>query len=101
MPPEEVATLKREIVKDVLDKVAALLQKMGVTHVDLANIIIEDQKSQHKNPKVSVEPTLELITPIAQITPPKPITPTPVAQNLTPVPINPFLKILSQHPTLW
>ena len=37
MPPKEVATLRREITKDVLDKVAFIWQKMGAPTVDLAN----------------------------------------------------------------
>ena len=80
-PPEEVATLKREITKDVLDKVVAFLQKMGGPHVDLENIIIEDQQSQHGDPKISVERTPEPITLVAQNQATQPIT--PEAQNPT------------------
>ena len=51
-------------------------------------MIIEDQQSQHGDPKASVEqtpePTLEPITPVAQNPTPQPIT-TPEAQNLAPV----------------
>ena len=42
MTLEDVVALKREIEKDVLEKVATLLQKMELLHVDLANINIED-----------------------------------------------------------
>ena len=66
MPPEEVATLRREITTDVLDRVAFILQKMGAPTVDLANMIVKDQQSQHEDPKVSIERTPEPITPIAQ-----------------------------------
>ena len=59
---------------------------MGEPNVDLANMIIEDQQSQHGDPKFSVkptpEPTLEPITPIAQNPTPQPIS-TPEAQNPT------------------
>ena len=86
-PPEEVATLRREITKDVLDKVAFILQKMGAPNVDLANMIIEDQQSQHGDPKVSVERTPEPITPVAQNPTPLPII-SPEAQNPTPEIVN-------------
>ena len=42
MPPEEVATIRKEITKDVLDKVAFILQKMGAPTVDLENMFVED-----------------------------------------------------------
>ena len=85
MLPEKLATLRREITKDVLDKVAFVLQKMGAPIVDLANMIVEDQQSQHGYPKASVQRT------------PEPVT--PVAQNITPQPItNPKVKILHQRP---
>ena len=74
MLPEELVTLKREIMKDVLYKVAFVLQKMGAPIVDLANMIVEDQQSQHGDPKASVEQTLEPITPLAQNITPQPIT---------------------------
>ena len=93
MRPNEVATLREEITKDVLAKLALVLQKMGAPIVDLANLIVEDQQSQHGDPNASVEPTPEPITPVA----PQPITtpePTPetmnsVAQDLetTPEPV--------------
>ena len=70
MPPDEVATLRAEITKDVLAKVALILHKMGAPTVDLANLIVEDQQSQHGDPNASVEPTPEPITPVA----PQPIT---------------------------
>ena len=77
MAPEEVLTLKREITKDVLDKVAALLQNIGVPHVDLANINTKDQQSQYYgDPRVPIEPTPERT----------PDTITPVAQNPEPIP---------------
>ena len=108
MPPEEVATLRREITKYVLDRVAFILQKMGAPTVDLANMFVEDQQSQHGDPKASVEqtpePTPKPITPVAQNPTPQPITPlgqnpTPntmnsVAQNLEPTP-EPVLKVHS------
>ena len=56
---EELAILRREITKDVLDKVAFVLQKMGATIVDLANMIVENQQSQHGDPKASVDRTPE------------------------------------------
>ena len=87
MAPEDVAILKSEIEKRVLEKVATLFRKMGLPHVDLASINIEDQQSQHGDPKVLVKPTPDLIT--------------PVAQNPTPERITPLLKILSQHTSLW
>ena len=74
MLPEEVATLKREITKDVLDKVAFVLQKMGAPIVDLANMIVEDQESQLGDPKALIEWTPEPT--------PKPIT--FVVRNPTP-----------------
>ena len=52
---------------------------MGAPIVDLANLIVEDQQSQHVDPNASVEPTLEPITRVA----PQPIT-TPEGQNPTP-----------------
>ena len=61
MAPEEVVNLKREFKKDVLDKVAALLQNIGAPHVDLTIIIIDDQQSEHGDPKVLVERTPEPI----------------------------------------
>ena len=79
MPPDEVATLRAEITKDVLAKVAFVLQKMGAPTVDLANLIVEDQQSQHGDPNASVEPTPEPFTPVA----PQPIA-TPEGQNPTP-----------------
>ena len=63
MPPDEVTTLRAEITKDVLAKVALVLLKMGAPTVDLANLIVEDQQSQHGDPNASVEPTPEPITP--------------------------------------
>ena len=57
-----------------------MLQKMGAPTVDLANLIVEDQQSQHGDPNASVEPTPEPITPVA----PQPITtpePTPETMN--------------------
>ena len=42
---DEVATLRAEITKDVLAKLAVVLQKMGAPIVDLANLIVEDQES--------------------------------------------------------
>src|SRR5688572_2214515 len=54
MPPDEVATLIAQITKDVLDKVAFVLQKMGAPIVDLANMIAEDQQSQHGDPFVII-----------------------------------------------
>ena len=65
MPPNEVATLRAEIMKDVIAKVALVLQKMGAPTVDLANLIVENQQSQHGDPKASAEPTPEPITPVA------------------------------------
>ena len=41
--PKEVATLRREITKDILYKFACVLQKMGAPIVDLTNMIGEDQ----------------------------------------------------------
>ena len=92
MTLEDVVALKREIEKDVLEKVATLLQKMELLHVDLANINIEDQQSQHADPKVLVEPTPEPVTPVAQIPTPDPITPS--VQNPKPPP-KPVLKMHS------
>ena len=43
IPPDEVATLRAEITKDILVKVTFMLQKMGASTVDLANLIVEDQ----------------------------------------------------------
>ena len=63
--PEELATIRREITKDVLNKVAFVLQKMGAPVIDLANMIVEGQQSQHGDPKASIERTLEPITPVA------------------------------------
>ena len=63
-------------------------------NVDLTNIIIADQQSQHGDPKVRVEPTPDPITLVAQNLTPKPIT--PVAQNPTPKLINP----VAQNPEL-
>ena len=89
MPPKEVATLRNEITKDVLDRVAFILQMMGAPTVDLANMIVEDQQSQHGDPKASIE----------RIPEPTPEPITPVAQNITPQPITtPKLKILHQRP---
>ena len=82
MLPEEVATLKREITKDVLDKVAFVLQKIGAPIVDLANMIVDDQQSQYGDPKALVEPTPEPNTLVAQNITPQPIT-TAEAQNPT------------------
>ena len=42
MPPEELPNLRREITKDVLDRVAFVLQKMGAPTIDMANMIVED-----------------------------------------------------------
>ena len=42
MPPDEVATLRSHITKDVLAKVAFVLQKIGAPIVDLANLIVEN-----------------------------------------------------------
>ncbi|CAO2813834.1 unnamed protein product [Amaranthus hypochondriacus] len=85
MPPDEVATLTAKITKDVLDKVTFMLQKMGAPNVDLANMIAEDQQSQHGNPKASVERTPEPITPIETqpITTPETTNPTPETMNTT------------------
>ena len=55
--------LRREITKDVLKKVVFVLQKMRAPIVDFANMIVEDQQSQHGDPKALVEWTPELITP--------------------------------------
>ena len=81
---DEVATLRLEITKDVLAKLAAVLQKMGAPIVDLANLIVEDQESQHGDPNASVELTPEPITHVA----PLPITNTPERENPTPENIN-------------
>ena len=97
MSPEELATLKREITKDILDKVALILQKMGAPNVDLANMIIEDQQSQHGDPKVSVERTPEPITPVAQNPTPLPII-SPEAQNPTPEIVNSVAQNPEQPP---
>ena len=51
---------------------------MGAPIVDLANLIVKDQQSQHGNPKASAEPTPEPITLVA----PQPIT-TPEGKNPT------------------
>ena len=75
VPPEELATLNKKITKDILDKVAFISQKMGAPNVDLENISIEDQQSEHGDPKIYTERT------------PKPIT-TPEAQNPTPETVN-------------
>ena len=83
MPPDEAPTLQAEITKVVLAKVAHMLQKMGAPIVDLANLIVEDQESQHGDPNASVKPTPEPITPVA----PQPIT-TPDGQNPTPETMN-------------
>ena len=98
---DEVATLRAEITKDVLAKLAAVLQKMGAPIVDLANLIVEDQESQHGDPNALVEPTPEPITPVAPqpITFPKGENPTPetinsVAQNPEPTP-EPVLQVHS------
>ena len=56
---------------------------MGAPTVDLANLIVEGQQSQHGDPNASVEPTPEPITPVA----PQPIT-TPEGQNPTPETMN-------------
>ena len=74
IPPDEVATLRVEITKDVLAKVALMLQKMGAPTVDLANLIVEDQQSQKStkgsrreigsSSKVSTESKSMAITPI-------------------------------------
>ncbi|XP_057533090.1 uncharacterized protein LOC130810986 [Amaranthus tricolor] len=53
---------------------------MGAPIVDLANLIVEDQESQHGDPNALVEPTPEPITPVA------PQLITPVAQNPEPTP---------------
>ena len=99
MPPDEVATLKAEITKDVLAKVAFMLQKMGAPTVDLANLLVEDPQSQHRDPKALAEPTLEPITPVAPqpIANPERQNPTPktmnfVAQNSEPTP-EPVVKV--------
>ena len=55
--------------------------------VDLTNMIVEDQQSQHGDPNVSVERTPESITPVAQNPSPKLIT-TPEAQNPKPKTVN-------------
>ncbi|XP_057527500.1 uncharacterized protein LOC130806439 isoform X2 [Amaranthus tricolor] len=97
MPLDEVATLRAQTTKDVLAKVAFVLQKMGAPTVDLANMIVEDQQSQHGDPKASVErihePTPEPITPVAlqpitipEAQNPKPETINSVAQNPEPTP---------------
>ncbi|XP_057529500.1 uncharacterized protein LOC130808069 isoform X2 [Amaranthus tricolor] len=54
--PEEVATLRREITKDILYKFACILQKMGAPIVDLTNMIGEDQFTT-KSPKGSKRET--------------------------------------------
>ena len=61
-----------------------MLQKMGAPIVDLANLIVEDQESQHGDPNALVEPTPEPITPVA----PQLITNTPEGENTTPENIN-------------
>ena len=76
MLPEEVATFRREITKDVLNKVAFVLQKMGAPIIELENMIVEDQESQHGDPKASVERTPEPITLVARNPTPQPITTT-------------------------
>ena len=86
MPPEEVATLKRKVTKDVLEKVTIIWKKMGAPNVDLENIIIEDQQIKHGDLKVSVERTSKRT--------PEPII--PVAQNPTPQPIT---TLEAQNPT--
>ena len=58
---------------------ALVLQKMGASTVDLANLIVEDQQSQHGDPNASFELAPVPITPVA----PHPIT-TPEGQNPTP-----------------
>ncbi|XP_057535663.1 uncharacterized protein LOC130813794 [Amaranthus tricolor] len=97
MLPEEVATLRREITIGVLDKVAFVLQKMGAPIVDLANMIFEDQQSQHGDPKASIERTPEAITPVAQNPTPQSIT-TPEAQNPTLKTVNSATQIPEPTP---
>jgi hypothetical protein len=84
---EEKITAKvtAKVTKDVFDKMASLLQKLGATHDDLANLIAEDQQSQHGDPKALVEPSPEPLTPVAHqpITrsTPEPHIPTPETMN--------------------
>ena len=71
---------------DVLDKLASLLQKIGAPTVDLANLIAEDQQSQHGDPKASVEPSPDPVTPVAHQpthtrSTPEPHNPTPETMN--------------------
>ncbi|XP_057548040.1 uncharacterized protein LOC130826470 [Amaranthus tricolor] len=58
---EEAATLRAEITKDVLAKLATVLQKMGAPIVDLADLIVDDQGSQHGDSNALVEPTPETV----------------------------------------
>ena len=81
---EETATLRAEITKDVLAKLADVLQKMEPPIVDLANLIVEDLESQHGDSNALVEPIPEPITPVA----PQLITNTPEGENPTPENIN-------------
>ncbi|CAO2827886.1 unnamed protein product, partial [Amaranthus hypochondriacus] len=74
---------------------------MGAPTVDLTNMIAEDQQSQHGDPKASVEPSPEPITPVAHQpihthSTPEPQNPTPetmnsVAQDPEPTP-EPLVK---------
>ncbi|XP_057515642.1 uncharacterized protein LOC130797172 [Amaranthus tricolor] len=87
---EEAATLRAEITKDVLAKLATVLQKMGAPIVDLVDLIVDDQGSQHGDSNALVEPTPEPSTPVA----PQLFTNTPVAQNPEPTPV-PVLQVHS------
>ena len=84
------------MTKDVLDKVASLLQKMEAPTVDLANMIVEDQQSQHGDPKASVEPSPEPVTPVAH----QPIhtRSTPEPRNPTPETMNSVTQVLETTP---
>ena len=61
---------------------------MGLPYVDLANFNIEDQQSQHIDPKVLAEPTSVPVTPVAYSCDPKlePLTPVALNNELTPEP---------------
>ena len=99
MLPKEVATLRKEITMNVLDKVAFVLQKMGAPIVDLANMIVEDQQIQHGDPKALVERTPERITPVVENITTQPIT-TPEAQNPTPETVNSVAQNIEPTPEL-
>ncbi|XP_057529799.1 uncharacterized protein LOC130808337 [Amaranthus tricolor] len=60
---DEVATRRAEITKDVIAKLAVVLQKMGAPIVDLANLIVDDQESQHRDSNALLKPTPETISP--------------------------------------